>query len=63
MLNSSEGEKTPQIIQFTCKDIKENILKCNSKTGIKTEVNLNFGKIDEKKILYKLIIHSKKWIF
>ena len=59
MLNSNEGEKTPQIIQFTCKDNKESILKCNSKTGIKTEVNLNFGTIDEKKILYKLIIHSK----
>ena len=34
-------------------------MKGNSKTGIKTEVNLKFGTIDKKKILYKLITHSK----
>ena len=58
-LNSNEDEKTPQIIQFSCKENEKRILKCNSKTGIKTEVNLKFGTIDEKKILYKLITHSK----
>ena len=58
-LNSNEDEKTPQIIQFTCKENKESILKCNSKTGIKSKVNLKLGTIDEKKILNKLIIHSK----
>ena len=58
-LNSNEDEKTPQIIQFTCKENKESILKCNSKTGITSEVNLKLGTIDEKKILNKLIIHSK----
>ena len=39
--------------------MKESILKCNSKTGISSEVNLKLGTIDEKKILNKLIIHSK----
>ena len=58
-LNSNEDEKTPQIIQFTCKENKESILKCNSKTGITSKVNLKLGTIDEKKILNKLIIHSK----
>ena len=58
-LNSNEDEKTPKIIQFSCKENEERVLKCNSKTGIKTKVNLNIGTIDEKKILNKLIIHSK----
>ena len=58
-LNSNEDEKTPQIIQFTCKENKESILKCNSKTGITSKVNLKLGTIDEKKILNKLIVHSK----
>ena len=58
-LNSNEDEKTPQIIEFTCKENKESILKCNSKTGITSKVNLKLGTIDEKKILNKLIIHSK----
>ena len=59
MLNSNEDEKTPQIIQFSCKENEKRILKCNSKTGISSKVNLKFGTIDEKKILYKLITHSK----
>ena len=58
-LSSNEVKKTPQIIQFTCKENKESILKCNSKTGITSKVNLKLGTIDEKKILNKLIIHSK----
>ena len=58
-LNSNEGEKKPQIIQFTCQNKEKNILKCNSQTGIRSQVNFKLGTIDGKKILNKLIVHTK----